>query len=62
MYKINRGLYEWHLDLKSFIPKFILICDKYDLDPNKIKFYSQQDEDKYIIQYLLKEKINDGVF
>ena len=27
-----------------------------------MRFYSQQDEDKYIIQYLLKEKITDGTF
>ena len=27
-----------------------------------MKFYSQQDEDKYIIQYLLKEKITNGTY
>ena len=27
-----------------------------------VRFYSQQDEDKYIIQYLLKEKIKDGTY
>jgi len=63
MYKNNKGLIEWHLDIKSFIPKYIDICNKFNInDYNNVKFYSQQDEDKYIIQYLLKEKINDGVF
>jgi hypothetical protein len=27
-----------------------------------VRFYSQQDEDKYIIQYLLKNKIDDGTY
>ena len=30
--------------------------------PVNVKFYSQQDEDKYIIQYLLKDKITDGTY
>ena len=30
--------------------------------PGNVKFYSQQDEDKYIIQYLLKDKITDGTY
>ena len=32
------------------------------VDPKTVKFYSQQDEDKYIIQYLLKDKITDGTY
>jgi len=62
MYKNNKGLIEWHLDINSFIPKYIDMCHKFNIDYNHVKFYSQQDEDKYIIQYLLKDKINDGVF
>jgi FkbM family methyltransferase len=62
MYKNNKGLIEWHIDINKFIPKYINICNKFNIDYKNVKFYSQQDEDKYIIQYLLKEKINDGVF
>jgi len=61
MYKNNNGLIEWHLD-GSFSPKFYELCNQFNIDYNSVRFYSQQDEDKYIIQYLLKEKINDGIF
>ena len=50
MYKNNKGLIEWHLDINSFIPKYIDMCHKFNIDYNNVKFYSQQDEDKYIIQ------------
>lgn len=56
MYKINKGLKEWHIDPDSFIKEFVNKCKIFDINPNTIKFYSQQDEDKYIIQYLLKKK------
>ena len=63
MYKINSaGLKEWTLDLKSFIPEFVKKCEYFIINPRNVKFYSQQDEDKYIIQYLLKDKITDGTF
>jgi FkbM family methyltransferase len=62
MYRINRGLREWSLDIRSFIPEFKKKCEIFDINPRKIRFYSQQDEDKYIIQYLLKNKINDGTY
>ena len=58
MYKINSaGLKEWTLDMKSFVPEFVKKCESLDINPReiKLKFYSQQDEDKYIIQYLLKD-------
>jgi len=62
MYKINKGLLEWALDIKTFIPEFKKKCKIFDVDEKNVKFYSQQDEDKYIIQYLLKNKINDGTY
>jgi len=62
MYKINKGLREWHIDMQSFIKEFLNKCNIFDINPRDVKFYSQQDEDKYIIQYLLKEKITDGTF
>lgn len=62
MYKITKGLLEWTLDINTFMPEFIKKCKIFDIEPNNVKFYSQQDEDKYIIQYLLKNKINDGTY
>lgn len=62
MYTINRGLREWSLDKQSFIKEFTKKCDIFEIDPKKVIFYSQQDEDKYIIQYLLKTKITDGTY
>ena len=62
MYKLNKGLTEWTIDIKSFIKEFLIKCKIFNINPNIVKFYSQQDEDKYIIQYLLKEKISDGTF
>ena len=64
MYKINpnNNQSEWYFDMNKFIKPFSNICRTYDINPNNVLFYSQQDEDKYIIQYILKEKINDGTF
>ena len=62
MYIITKGLSEWTLDINTFIPEFIKKCKIFDIEPKNVKFYSQQDEDKYIIQYLLKNKINDGTY
>lgn len=63
MYKINRGLKEWHLDNNLFLKEYINKCKIFDIkNPRNVKFFSQQDEDKYIIQYLLKEKIEDGTY
>ena len=62
MYKNNNGLIEWTIDIKSFMVEFFRKCKSFEVDPTSVKFYSQQDEDKYIIQYLLKDKINDGTF
>lgn len=62
MYKINNGLKEWHIDINKFKQEFLKKCKKFDINPYNVKFYSQQDEDKYIIQYLLKEKISDGTY
>lgn len=67
MYKYTRGLREWTLDPSSFLVEFERKCKIFDIidprgDPHGIKFYSQQDEDKYIIQYLLKGKITDGTY
>ena len=64
MYKINpnNNQKEWYFDRNKFIKPFIEKSNIFDIRPNNIRFYSQQDEDKYIIQYILKEKINDGTF
>jgi len=53
MYKINRGLNEWSLNLSEFKNIFIKKCTQWNINPYNVKFYSQQDEYKYIIQYLL---------
>ena len=62
MYKINKGLIEWTLDINSFVPEFYKKCKVFNIKPENVRFYSQQDEDKYIIQYLLKNKIHDGTY
>ena len=62
MYRINRGLREWSLDTQSFNVEFKKKCDIFEIQPSEVIFYSQQDEDKYIIQYLLKNKITDGTY
>ena len=69
MYKNNDGginnggvvLKEWHLD-ESFNNKFEECCEIFGVNKGQVQFYAQQDEDKYIIQYILKEKITDGTF
>ena len=62
MYRINKGLREWHIDMNAFTTDFYKKCDLFNLLPNNVRFYSQQDEDKYIIQYILKDKINNGTY
>ena len=62
MYRTTRGLREWTLDINKFKVDFINKCEIFNINPRNVRFYSQQDEDKYIIQYLLKEKINDGIY
>lgn len=56
MYTINRGLKEWLLDVNDFTN----FCNEHDY--NNIKFYSQQDEDKYVLRYILKEYTPNGTF
>ena len=43
MYKINKGLLEWTLDIKTFIPEFNRKCKIFDNKSESVKFYSQQD-------------------
>ena len=62
MYYINRGLREWSLDPNAFANDFNNKCNVFNIDPTKVIFYSQQDEDKYIIQYLLNHFISDGTY
>jgi FkbM family methyltransferase len=62
MYKITNDLKEWTLNKQLFDIEFKKKCELFGINKDNVKFYSQQDEDKYIIQYLLKEKINDGTF
>ena len=62
MYKINGNLKEWHLEPSVFYLRFIDVCKSFNIQTYNVQFYSQQDEDKYIIQYLLKEPIKDGTF
>lgn len=61
MYRMNRGLKEWSLDPGAFLPELNARMKEFDIKRD-IRFYSQQDEDKYIIQYLLKNKITNGTF
>ena len=61
MYRLNRGLKEWSLDPDAFLPEFRSRAKEFGIIKD-IRFYSQQDEDKYIIQYLLKDKVTDGTF
>jgi FkbM family methyltransferase len=62
MYKVNRGLKEWQLEPNLFYLRFLEVCNTFNINTFDVEFYSQQDEDKYIIQYLLKEEIKDGTF
>jgi FkbM family methyltransferase len=62
MYRTNKGMVEWSLDVDTFKTEFRKKCHTFNVNPNDVKFFSQQDEDKYIIQYLLKDKINDGTY
>lgn len=62
MYKYNRTLLEWSLDNTKFNKELQNKCKLFNININNIKFYSQQDEDKYIIQYILKNKISDGTY
>lgn len=62
MYVYKNELKEWNLNEKLFSKEFKKKCKIFDIKPETVKFYSQQDEDKYIIQYLLKDKITDGTF
>ena len=62
MYKYYRGLKEWTLNKTTFKSEFEKKCKLFNINSFDVKFYSQQDEDKYIIQYLLKDKINDGTY
>lgn len=59
---MNKYLEEWTLNKESFNDKLKVVSDNFAINATDVKFYSQQDEDKYIIQYFLHQKINDGVF
>jgi FkbM family methyltransferase len=56
MYKHNNGLIEWHLEPNDF-KKFIE-----ENNYKHVKYYSQQDEDKYILRYILKPHTQNGTF
>lgn len=62
MYKLNNGLIEWSINEEEFNKELEKKCEIFDINLNNIKFYSQQDEEKYIIQYLLKNKVDDGTY
>ena len=62
MYKTTNDLKEWVLNKELFDVEFKKKCQLFGINKDVVKFYSQQDEDKYIIQYLLKERISDGTF
>lgn len=53
---------EWDYAPNEFHSPFMKICKEFGVNPNQIFFYSQQNEDKYVLQKLLKEKIEDGVY
>ena len=61
-YITTRGLKEWKLNKNIFVKIFEEKCAKFNIASNQVKFYSQQNEDKYIIQKILKEKIEEGIF
>lgn len=61
MYTVTNGLREWHLDSHAF-ERCLTDTRKTWGILQDVVFHAQQDEDKYIIQYLLKDKITDGVF
>jgi len=61
MYVDNNGLKEWRLD-NSYEDYSIETYKNFGVSKDSIRYYSQQDEDKYIIQKILKDKITDGVF
>lgn len=61
MYKDNKGLKEWHID-NTFNDALKQRCNTFNVPFEWMKFYSQQDEDKYVIQHILKDKISDGTF
>jgi FkbM family methyltransferase len=61
MYTVNNGLREWSLDSSAFERCLPDKRKTWGIN-HDIMFHAQQDEDKYIIQYLLKDKITDGVF
>jgi FkbM family methyltransferase len=62
MYRDNKGLKEWSLDRDAFISEFVIKCERFGENPNNVRFHSQQDEDKFIIQYILNDRIQDGTF
>lgn len=62
MYVNYKGLREWRLEQSSFIRALDDTCSKWGVDKHNVKFYSQQDEDKFIIQYFLDHRIEDGTF
>ena len=65
MYKINpnNNQREWSIDPTAFVKEYMDTCRKWNIkSPSSVQFYSQQDEDKYIIQYLLKDRITDGTY
>ena len=53
---------EWDYTQDEFYFPFMKICREFKINPNQVFFHSQQNEDKYVIQKLLKEKIEDGVY
>lgn len=59
MYRDNKGLKEWSLDRDSFISELVTKCERFGQNPNTVRFYSQQDEDKFIIQYILNDRVQD---
>ena len=62
MYRNNKGYVEWLLDENKFQEKFKSLYKEHEIKKTNFRFMSQQDEDKYICQYLIKDKIIDGTF
>ena len=54
---------KWSLNNESFQIRFTEICKEFEIKkPENVVFYSQQNEEKYVIQYLLNKKVTDGTF
>ena len=60
MYIKKNNKIVWIFDPLIFKKKLNAICKIYNIHPNVVRFHSLEHIDVYILQYLLKKKIQDG--